>query len=80
MILTWQVDIMEPFRIIVDQIVYEHRNKKFGEIRRELFEMFAQTYVYRKKEMYLTNIASDYTKRVVSVLNGETVEIPIFRI
>ncbi|MFZ2348317.1 MAG: type II CRISPR-associated endonuclease Cas1, partial [Lactococcus chungangensis] len=73
-------DIMEPFRIIVDQIVYEHRNKKFGEIRRELFEMFAQTYVYRKKEMYLTNIASDYTKRVVSVLNGETVEIPIFRI
>ena len=54
--------------------------KKFGEIRRELFEMFAQTYVYRKKEMYLTNIASDYTKRVVSVLNGETVEIPIFRI
>lgn len=73
-------DIMEPFRIIVDQIVYAHRHKKFGEIRRELFEMFAIKYVYGKQEMFLTNIASDYTKRVIAMMNGESENIPVFRI
>ena len=73
-------DIMEPFRIIVDQIVYAHRHKKFGEIRRELFEMFATKYVYGNQEMFLTNIASDYTKRVIAMMNGESEKIPVFRI
>lgn len=73
-------DIMEPFRIIVDQIVYAHRHKKFGEIRRELFEMFAIKYVYGRQEMFLTNIASDYTKRVIAMMNGESDKIPVFRI
>lgn len=73
-------DIMEPFRIIVDQIVYGHRNKKFGEIRCELFEMFATKYVYGRQEMFLTNIASDYTKRVIAMMNGESDKIPVFRI
>ena len=73
-------DSMEPFRIIVDQIVYAHRHKKFGEIRRELFEMFAIKYVYGRQEMFLTNIASDYTKRVIAMMNGESEKIPVFRI
>ena len=73
-------DIMEPFRIIVDQIVYANRHKKFGEIRRELFEMFAIKYVYGRQEMFLTNIASDYTKRVITMMNGESEKIPVFRI
>lgn len=73
-------DIMEPFRIIVDQVVYAHRYKKFGEIRRELFEMFATKYVYGSQEMFLTNIASDYTKRVIAMMNGESEKIPEFRI
>lgn len=73
-------DIMEPFRVIVDQIVYDNRNKKFGEIKRELFEMFASTYVYGRQEMFLTNIANDYTKRVISVMNEESTKIPVFRI
>lgn len=73
-------DIMEPFRILVDQIVYTHRHQKFGEIKRELFELFATKYVYGNQEMFLTNIASDYTKRVISAMNGETHSIPVFRI
>ncbi len=73
-------DIMEPFRIIVDQIVYAHRHKKFGEIRRELFEMFAIKYVYGRQEMFLTNIASDYTKRVIAMMNDESEKVPVFRI
>ncbi|GFH39867.1 type II CRISPR-associated endonuclease Cas1 [Pseudolactococcus insecticola] len=73
-------DIMEPFRILVDQIVYQHRHKHFAEIKRELFELFATTFVYDQKEMYLTNIASDYTKRVIAALNGEDTTVPVFRI
>lgn len=73
-------DIMEPFRILVDQIVYTYRHQKFGEIKRELFELFATKYVYGNQEMFLTNIASDYTKRVISAMNGETHNIPVFRI
>ncbi|HAO6137017.1 TPA: type II CRISPR-associated endonuclease Cas1, partial [Listeria monocytogenes] len=33
-------DIMEPFRPLVDQIVYEKRNEDFQVIKRSLFELF----------------------------------------
>ena len=73
-------DLMEPFRPLVDQIVYENRSKKFKEIKRRLFDLFSQTYDYGNKQMYLTNIASDYTKKVIKVLNGETERIPEFKV
>ncbi|KAF1303937.1 MULTISPECIES: type II CRISPR-associated endonuclease Cas1 [Enterococcus] len=73
-------DLMEPFRLLVDQIVYVNRNNPFVTIKRALFDLFTATYTYNNKEMYLTNIASDYTKKVVKVLNEETERIPEFRI
>ncbi|SDB90539.1 CRISPR-associated protein, Cas1 family [Pelagirhabdus alkalitolerans] len=75
-------DIMEPFRPIVDQIVYENREKEFPSIKRELFTLFTNNYVYKYQEMYLTNIVQDYTKKVIKVLNGEAdlCEIPEFKI
>jgi CRISPR-associated protein Cas1 len=73
-------DLMEPFRPLVDQIVYENRSKDFKKIKRELFELFNQTYSYGNKQMYLTNIASDYTKKVIKVLNGEIERIPEFKV
>lgn len=42
--------------------------------------MFTNKYSYNDKEMYLTNIISDYTKRVIKVLNDETEGVPVFRI
>lgn len=33
-----------------------------------------------KKEMFLTNIVSDYTSKVIKVLNNETEGVPQFRI
>lgn len=71
-------DIMEPFRVIVDDIVYKNRDKTFKQIKRNLFDMFSETYFYKKSDMYLTNIISDYTKKVISNLNGETFNIPEF--
>lgn len=73
-------DIMEPFRSIVDRIVYENRNHPFVKIKRELFTMFTETYSYNSKEMYLSNIVSDYTKKVVKALNKQGKGVPEFRI
>ena len=33
-----------------------------------------------KKEMFLTNIVSDYTSKVIKLLNNETEGVPQFRI
>lgn len=71
-------DLMEPFRPIVDRIIYENRDADFRVIKRALFELFGNKYLYNSKEMFLTNIASDYTKKVVKVLNEETERIPEF--
>lgn len=73
-------DIMEPFRPIIDQIVYENRSVSFVQIKRNLFSIFSNTYQYNGKEMYLTNIVSDYTKKVVKSLNNHGKGVPEFRI
>ena len=73
-------DIMEPFRPLVDQIIYDNKNKSFTIMKRALFSLFDNRYTYGKKEMYLTNIVSDYTKKVIKALNNEKERIPIFRL
>lgn len=73
-------DIMEPFRPLIDQIVYEKRSASFVQIKRHLFSIFSNTYQYNGKEMYLTNIVSDYTKKVVKSLNNQGKGVPEFRI
>lgn len=73
-------DIMEPFRPLVDKIIYANRNQHFIQIKRELFTLFSETFSYQGKEMYLTNIVSDYTKKVVKTLNREGKGVPVFRI
>ena len=73
-------DIMEPFRPIIDRIVYENRNSSFVKIKRELFTIFSNTFHYNGKYMYLSNIVSDYTKKVIQALNQPEKGVPEFRI
>ncbi len=75
-------DIMEPFRPLVDQIVFKNREKEFMQIKRQLFKLFTNNYVYNFQQMYLTNIVQDYTKKVIKVLNGEAelTDIPVFKV
>ena len=73
-------DIMEPFRPIVDRIVYENRESDFSKIKSKLFQIFIYNYGYSGKEMFLTNIVSDYTKKVVRALNNKGEGIPVFRV
>ena len=42
--------------------------------------MFSTKYVYGRQEMFVTGIASDYTKRVIAMMNGDSDKIPVFRI
>lgn len=73
-------DFMEPFRPLVDRIVYENRHQEFQVIKRSLFDLFTNNYPYHNKKMFLTNIISDYTKKVVKSLNKEIEGAPNFRI
>lgn len=73
-------DIMEPFRPIVDDIVYANKHQPFPYIKRQLLSLFSETYSYQGKGMFLTNIVSDYTKKVIKVLNNEGKGVPVFRI
>ena len=73
-------DIMEPFRPIIDRIVYENRSSSFVKIKRELFTIFSDPFHYNGKDMYLTNIVSDYTKKVIQALNQPEKGVPEFRI
>lgn len=73
-------DLMEPFRPIIDEIIYQNRNDTFKVMKRSIFEIFDNLYSYDGKQMYLTNIISDYIKKVVKELNNEGKGIPVFRI
>ena len=73
-------DIMEPFRPIIDRIVYENRSSSFVKIKRELFTISSDTFHYNGKDMYLSNIVSDYTKKVIQALNQPEKGVPEFRI
>lgn len=73
-------DLMEPFRILVDQIVYYNRTESFHKIKRELLDIFTTSYNYENKSMFLTNVVSDYTRKLIKVMNGESEKVPEFRI
>jgi len=71
-------DLMEPFRIIVDTYIYQYRTDEFIVMKRMLFKMFETTFPYNGQDMFLTNIVSDYVKKTMSMLHGETVTMPVF--
>ena len=71
-------DMMEPFRVLVDDIVYRHRKQPFGFVKRELLDMFSATYRYNNAAMYLTNIVAHYVKSCVAYLNEDADALPAF--
>lgn len=73
-------DLMEPFRPIIDDIIYQNRKDSFKVMKRSIFDIFINLYPYNGKQMYLTNIISDYVKKVVKELNNEGKGVPVFRI
>lgn len=71
-------DLMEPFRVLVDEIVYTHKEKSFPVIKRHLFTLFKRTYDYNGSQMYLTNIVSHYVKASIDYLHESQEKMPRF--
>jgi len=71
-------DLMEPFRLLVDEIVFDNKYESFASIKGELFRMFSNTYFYKESQMYLNNIVTNYVKKCVDFLNEEGDTIPNF--
>ncbi|MDR1782414.1 MAG: type II CRISPR-associated endonuclease Cas1 [Bacilli bacterium] len=73
-------DLMEPFRILVDMIVYHNKDCTFNHIKVLLFNLFVDTFTYENKSMYLTNIINSYVRKIIDNLNENINDIPIFTI
>lgn len=71
-------DLMEPFRILVDEIVYDNHEFDFKKIKYQLFTLFNNTYSYEGKEMYLVNIIEIYVKKTLLSLTDEKARVPLF--
>ena len=71
-------DFMEPFRVLVDSVVYTHRAKSFAFIKRQLFDVFNKTYTYGDAEMFLTNIVAHYVKQCIDFMHGLNENMPKF--
>ena len=71
-------DLMEPFRPIIDRIIYSNRYTMFTDMKKSLLNIFNERYLYNGKEMYLINIVSEYTKATIKSLNKNMEEIPQF--
>ncbi|MCI6272482.1 MAG: type II CRISPR-associated endonuclease Cas1 [Erysipelotrichaceae bacterium] len=73
-------DFMEPFRVIVDNAIYKNRYTTFPDMKKALFEEINKKFIFNEKEMYLNNIISEYTKKLVKSLNNEDKNLPEFKI
>lgn len=74
-------DLMEPFRPIIDSIVFQNQHQSFKFIKSELFSIFTNTFEFNQKSMYLTNIISEYTRQIIKCLNKDHSKgVPIFRL
>lgn len=63
-------DIMEPFRVIIDNFVYYNRDRKFdNEYKLALVNIFNNTYKYQGKNYVLKDIIRMFVKNTLSAIN-----------
>lgn len=75
-------DLMEPFRVLVDRIVYQMKPTEFGkEQKQELWEMLDQRVNVDGQEQFVMNAIKIYTKSVLDAINdGDSSEIKFYSI
>lgn len=62
-------DLMEPFRIIIDNFVYYNKNKEFNtEYKMNLVNIFNSKYTYNNKKYVLKDIIKMYVKNIFDYL------------
>lgn len=63
-------DLMEPFRVIIDNFVYYNKNKKFdSNFKIDVINIFNHTYEYQSKYYTLKDIIKLYVKRTLDSLD-----------
>jgi CRISPR-associated endonuclease Cas1 subtype II len=71
-------DLMEPFRPIIDEIVYKNRELFFSDSKYRLLELFSEKYTFDGSEMYFVNIVEKYVKTILESLNKNSDAIKEF--
>ena len=73
-------DIMEPFRVLVDEIVYMNQDKEFSwDFKSLLLCILEKKIIIDGKEQYLTNAINIYTKSIFNALEKQDInEIKFF--
>jgi CRISPR-associated endonuclease Cas1 subtype II len=66
-------DLMEPFRIIIDNFVYFNQSREFDiQFKMDLVNLFNNKYKYNGKLYVLKDIINLYVKNTLSVMNEES--------
>lgn len=66
-------DLMEPFRVIIDNFVYFNQDKPFNtEYKMNLVNLFNNKYTYQKKKYTLKDILSFYVKNTLAYIENES--------
>lgn len=66
-------DLMEPFRVIIDNFVYFNQDKPFNtEYKMNLINLFNNKYTYQKKKYTLKDILSFYVKNTLAYIENES--------
>lgn len=74
-------DLMEPFRIVVDNYVFLHKNDAFNsEYKHNLVDLLNCKKKFKNKEMFLSGIIREYINCCTQFLNGETEDYSQFEI
>ena len=69
-------DLMEPFRVLVDQEVKANPPESFGkDEKHQLVDILNHSYCIRESEQTLLNTIKIYTKSVFDALDEENVEL-----
>lgn len=64
-------DLMEPFRIIIDNFVYYNKNKKFNtEYKLDLINLLNKVFIYQSKNYTLKDIIKLYVKNTLDSVNS----------
>ena len=72
-------DLMEPFRYLVDQTVYEMKMPEFGkDEKHQLWTIFSQPVIIGGSKQIVLNAIKIYTKRVLDCLTNNTPEALLF--
>lgn len=65
-------DFMEPFRVIIDDYVYQNRKQEFNlEYKKRLVDLFNKVFQYKRKNCTLKDIIKLYTKDALEYLEGK---------